>query len=441
VNSHDPWRVMLSSPPGSPTVVPALFYGHPFYGDSTTGRTFVGALVPHSFMGPFYGKEAGMRRVGVEAPSNQRGKLTAAVAPVLAPATGGITARLELDDKQVLHGAICVDGKCYESSVDLAPAIAAILARFAQYHAQLHAAMPGGGVPTTVVVGAIDAAVGEAGDALIGALVGRHVDVACAGFLDDILNTVKGLPVVGDVLKTVGETVKGLKEPLKAAAPLVATALGGPAAGAAASQFTGSIIDSLAGGKDTPEKAAAEKQAKVDPNVATALSAAKEAVAHTVAIHHTSETAKNAAAGHPVAQRHVAQLVADAERGDPAARAAAPLVAHGFMTAAADRRQPVYQQAARRAIARELRRYRGPVAMLGFVREGRRERAIAFRTAAEANRWYASLSPAPGAYSYAALYDARDLSAPVAESFGGPTMVSGAWVDVVGAWPWYAITG
>ena len=312
MNSPDPWRVMLSSPPGERMVVPDPFYGNPFYGDTAYGRSFVGAEAPPPPPLP-------------RAPA--RGKLTAQVAPILAPATDGYTARLLLDHDQILHAAICIDGKCYETSINLAPAIAAIMEKFARYHTDLHAA-----IPSTVVVGAIDAAVGAAGDALVGTLVDRHVTVACAGFLDDILGAVKGLPVIGDVMKPVGDMVKQLSPVLKMAAPMVATAFGGPAAGAAASQFAGPLIDSLAGGKDTPEKKAIEAQAQVDPVVAQHLATTKNAVAHTVAAHHVHRTATRAAQGHPGSQRDIHRLVQDAERGDPVAHAATPLVQNGFVS-------------------------------------------------------------------------------------------------------------
>lgn len=321
MNSPDPWRVMLSSPPGDSMILPEPFYGNPLFGDTTHGRTFVGAEVPPP-----------------SPPDQRRGPLTATVAPIFAPAAGGYMAKLVLDDNQILHGAICVDGKCYEASIDLAPAIMVIMAKFAQYHADLHAAMPGhGGVPSTVVVGAIETAVGAAGDALVESLVDRHVTVACGNFLDDIGNVVKGIPVVGDAFKMVGETVKQLSGPIKAAAPMVATALGGPAAGAAASQFVGPIIDSLAGGKDTPAKVAAEQQAKVDPTTAAALAHAKETAAHTIAAYHTAHTARKAARGHRGAQRDINRLVQDAERGDPAAHAATPILSNAFMTEIANR--------------------------------------------------------------------------------------------------------
>ena len=43
----------------------------------------------------------------------------------------GITFKKELDANQVLHVEICVDGKCYRTSMDLGPAIAMVMEKIA----------------------------------------------------------------------------------------------------------------------------------------------------------------------------------------------------------------------------------------------------------------------------------------------------------------------
>jgi hypothetical protein len=330
MNSFDPWRLMLSSPPGEQMIVPTPFYGHPFY---DAQGTFVGNDLADWIPGFAEALEAA--KAG--APVTQRRGLAAEIAPVVAPATGGLTAKVELDARQCLCATICVDGKCYSSSMDLGPAIAAVLAKIAAFHADLHAAMPG--VPAVsgeLCVGAVERAVAAARNALIGSLIDRHVRVACGGWLDDLGDAIKGAG--SSVYQAAAATLQKFKGPITEAAKAEAAKYGGDVAGDAAAQLVGPVIDSAANaGKDTPQKAAAEQQAAVDPVAAAALSTAKDAAARTIAAYHVSETAQQAAAGHPEAQQQVAQVVQDAERGDPAARAAAPLVRHGFETAAARR--------------------------------------------------------------------------------------------------------
>jgi hypothetical protein len=408
--------------------------------------------------------------IGAEAPARRTG-LTAELAPVLAPATGGFTARVDLDPQQRLHAEICVDGKCYQTSIDLAPAIAAVMAKIAQAHMDMHAAMPHGApmISGEVMLDTVDEAIGAASDALIDSLVDRHISVACAGFLDDIGNAVSdiGSAVKGagvSVYRGVTETVQKLKGPITAVATGVATVYGGPAAGAAAAKLVGPIVDSAANlGKDGPQKAAAEDAAKTDPAAAQALAAAKDAVAHTVAAYHVVETAKKAAAGHPEAQQAIAKVTQDAESGDPAAHAATDLIQNAFSTAITARqrsaprtyqtapasyRQPAsaayptapaeyrrpdtYRQTASRAVERARRQYQGSVAALGYVRLGKHHKVYFFNSPDEAQGWYGSLAPG---YSYAALFDARNVTTPIAENFGGEgttTSGVGAWQEIVG---------
>lgn len=306
-NSHDPWRVLDDAQPFN-------WYG-------------MAIPAPHFYAVNLIGAEAPTRMTTM--PNPQRSGLLADVAPVVAPATGGLTARLDLDGDQRLHAAICVDGKCYQASIDLAPAIAAVMERMAAWHAAQHdgSAPPPhlAKVSGDVMLGCLDHAIAAAGDAMIGALVERHISVACAGWLDDIGNAVKGIG--SGVSHAVTGTLKALKGPIMIAATAAATAYGGPAGGALASQLVGPVLDQVAG-KDAPQVAAAEQAAKTDPAVAHALSSAKNAVAHTVAAYHVRETTKAAAAGHPVARQQIASVAQQAQSGDPVAQSAADVIAH-----------------------------------------------------------------------------------------------------------------
>ena len=130
MNSFDPWRIMQSSPPGALMVVPPPFYGDPMFSEC---EVFVGA---------------DPRRV---------------------------SARAELGPDLVLHAQVEIDGETHEGSIDLAPALHAVLSQIAEFHTTLHATMPQStAVSGDFVVGAADRAVGAAADALVGALIDRH---------------------------------------------------------------------------------------------------------------------------------------------------------------------------------------------------------------------------------------------------------------------------
>jgi hypothetical protein len=308
-NSHDPWRVLDSDQPSD-------WYG-------------MAIPAPHFYAVNLLGAEPPRRIAAMPNPS-QRSGLLADVAPVVAPATGGLTAHLDLDRDQQLHAQICVDGKCYQASIDLGPAIETVMARLAQWHREQHSMMTHEStmVSGEVMLSALDQAVGAAGNALIGVLVDRHISVACAGWLDDIGNAVKGIG--SGVSHAVTGTLKTLKGPITVAATAAATAYGGPAGGALAAQLVGPIVDQVAG-KDAPQAVAAEQAAKTNTAVAQALSTAKNAVAHTVAAYHVRETAKAAAAGHPASQQQISQVVQHAQTGDPVAQSATDVIAQTIM--------------------------------------------------------------------------------------------------------------
>jgi hypothetical protein len=143
MNSRDPWDPIVLDPAGN-VVWPLPRYADPFNwavpswitplsvpGEDETRLLFDGAFIS--------GADPG----GIDMATStrpQRTGLTAEIAPVLAPATGGISVQKELDDKQVLHVKICVDGKCYQQSMDLAPAFALVMDKLARWHKDQHAA-------------------------------------------------------------------------------------------------------------------------------------------------------------------------------------------------------------------------------------------------------------------------------------------------------------
>lgn len=306
----------------------------PFYGGYpyVLGAELTALSAPGYGFRPWYGYPYGAVYVGAaaEAQLPKRSALTAEVAPIVAPATGGVLVEKHLDDKQVLHVRICVDGQCYSTSMDLAPAIAMVMQKLARWQTPKP--------PPGTVVSTVETAVGVAEEALVGALIAQHIDVVSAGWLDSIksgftkvVNTTLKLDVFG-VHRVASGLVKKLKTPITLAATAVATAYGGPLAGAAAAKLVGPIIDQTAefGKKKNPQVAAAEQAAKTDPVAAKALKSAQDAVAQSIAAHHVKETAQQAAAGDPTAQRKIVDVAQDVEKGDPAAKAVASLISEAM---------------------------------------------------------------------------------------------------------------
>lgn len=264
-------------------------------------------------------------------PGPRRTGLTKELAPILAPATGGIMVNKHLDDKQVLHVEICVDGKCHRTSMDLAPAIALVMQKLVKWHEAQHAPVP----PPQTVVSTVQSAVGAAEDLIVGALVARHIDTVAAGILGDIAGAVKG--AVSGVAGGVSSTFKKLKGPIGAAAGIAAaagaSAIPGVGAIAApmAAKLANDLVQSVGGDSDAQKKVAqAAQQAKTDPAVALALDQATKAVANSTAAHHIKDTATKAAKGDAEAQQQIVKVADDAQKGDPAAKAVADLVANAM---------------------------------------------------------------------------------------------------------------
>lgn len=380
MNSLDPWRLIVTDPAGN-VIVPTASYGHPFYreipswihyddDDTTTRQLFDGAFVagwpdmgddmthnigaeltalsppgygiyrPFRPYGVFYRPYGGVF-FGAETPPPVRQGLTAEVGPILAPGSGGVTFKKELDDKQVLHVEVCVDGRCYRTAMDLAPAFALIMGKLSRWHETLHdgsAPPPHLSKPQVsgdYVVGCCDRAVAAAGDAMVGSLMDRHVATISSGFLSDIAGAVKS--AASGVAKGVSSTFKKLKGPIATAAGIAAAAGAaaipgvGPIAAPMAAKLANDIVKSAAGDSGAKKAVAqAAKEAKSDPAVAVALEQATKAVANSTAAHHVQDTAKAAARGDSAAQQQIVQVADDASKGDPAAKAVADLVANAM---------------------------------------------------------------------------------------------------------------
>jgi len=316
MNSLDPWRVMQGSPPAETMVVPAPYWGHPFYGHG----------IPQGWaMGVSSAWDQGLERgAGVFVGQSYAGvDMPAPAPPIPAPITtppkpgAGFTAHLDLDPKQVLHAEIGIDGKIYKTSVDLAPVIAAVLAQITQFHLDLHKALPAAATKISgeVMLGAVDHTVKVAGDELIGALLGRHYSIA--GWWGDLTGGIK------KVVDKAGDTVKALKVPISLAAAAGATYLVGPSAAPMAAQMTGALADAAGGDYKSAGTAAlnvAEQAASQNPQVKQVLDTAKGAFAHATAAHHVAATADQASAGDPQAIQKVGQLAKAATQGDPNAQ-------------------------------------------------------------------------------------------------------------------------
>jgi hypothetical protein len=275
-------------------------------------------------------ESARLERLGAD-PQAPRTDLTTEIGPVLAPASRGISVNKHLDDKQILHVEICVDGKCHKTSMDLAPAIAMLMQKLARWHEGQHAPQP----PPSTVVNTVQAAVGAAEDMIIGALVARHIDTVAAGLLGDIAGAVSS--AVKSVGGGVADTFKKFKGPIGAAAGIAAAAGAsmipgvGLIAAPMAAKLANDLVQSTAGDTDAQKKVKqAAQQAKTDPAVAVALEQATKAVANSTAAHHIQDTAKKAARGDAQSQQKIAQVATDAEKGDPAAKAVADLVANAM---------------------------------------------------------------------------------------------------------------
>ena len=325
------------------TALSAPGYALPGYGLPRYGYPFYGPFGPYvgPYFGPYLGAEAQTQAVAppvvvpvppggsVATADPGRTGLLAQIAPIVAPATGPIAVKKELDAKQVLHVEICVDGKCYKTSMDLAPAIELVMKRMAQWHQGAHTADQSQPPPTTVVQ-SVDKAINAASDAMVGVMIGHHVAVMTSGWLSDVGNAI-------------GSALRKFQPVISTVATGVATAYGGPAAGAAAAKLAPVITNYQADAldpKSSPRKRAAAQKAlerinqraaaDPDPAAAQAVAAANQAVKNTTVAYHVNDTAQRAAAGDPTAQKDIDNLVVAAEEGDPAAKSTYEVLALTF---------------------------------------------------------------------------------------------------------------
>ena len=337
------------------TALSAPGYASPGFGLPRYGYPFYSPFGPYAgpYFGPYLGAEApppgavvapppGSQPVAapvvipvppggsVEKADPGRTGLLAQIAPIVAPATGTVAVKKELDAGQVLHVEICVDGKCYKTSMDLAPALELVMKRLSQWHESVHAPPP----PPTTVVQAVEKAIGAATDSMVGVMVGHHVAVMTSGWLSDVGNAL-------------GSTLRKLQPVITTVAVGVATAYGGEKYGAAAGAAAGKLAPVITNyqadaldPKGSPKKRAAAQQAlqrinqaaanDPDPTAAQAVAAANQAVKNTTVAYHVKDTAQRAADGDPAAQKDIDNLVVAAEEGDPAAKSTYEVLALTF---------------------------------------------------------------------------------------------------------------
>lgn len=255
---------------------------------------------------------------------------------LIAPGSSGLTVKTCLGPDRQLHVSICIDGECYEGSVDLSEVLERIASGIASHHASLHAVPPhhfdDESDAFEDTANAANAAVEAAGDLVVGALVDQHSTTLSAGWWHSLTHAVY------DVHHAVAKTVQKFKAPITIAATAVATAYGGPAAGAAASKFTGPIIDAVADDFKTRKDAkavidAAHVAAQSDPHMAKALADAHKAVADTAAAYHLTSTAADAASGDRSAAQKLVDLDRAAASGDTAAQRAMSVITQAFSAA------------------------------------------------------------------------------------------------------------
>lgn len=421
MNSPDPWDPIVLDPSGA-VIWPRAFYRRAFQQEVPSWPTMQSGETRGLFDGAFVAGDAAIE-TGVPMTTSSRTNgpdrtgLTAEIAPIVAPATGGVRVRKAVDDRQVLHVEICVDGKCYSSSMDLAPALAMVTDKLAQWHSAQHAQMA-----PTAVSGTVGAATDEAADGMVAALIGRHVDCACGGWLDDIGHAVKS--AASGVEHGVSFTIKKLKGPIAKAAAAAATAGAtaipgvGPVVAPMAGKLANDLVNSTLGDASAKKSVvAAKQQAQTDPDVALALDLAQKAVATSTVAHHVHHTARHAAQGHPQAQQQIAQVVADAQGGDPAAQSVMDLISHalgGSLPPVAPVASGWYDIVG--AAIDDVRSHALALAstnnasVVGVIRTARGVwKTRGFRDADAADDWLGHVAHDPSSYTYAAIYDKVDV--------------------------------
>jgi len=251
----------------------------------------------------------------------------AAVA-ALAPGADGLACQMTMGPDLRLHVSILVDGRRHETSVDLSSLLCDIAEKASRAHAWRGGSAPSAEAAVRDMTAQTANAVKSAGAILVGALYDRHVGEVCGGFWDSLKSAYRTVstPVTWfhkAVAKTI-QKVPGLKQAVTVAATAVATAYGGPAAGAAASRLTGPIIDSSAetGGDPTmlfeKTKQDAHRASGGDPKVAQAITHAEKAITQTAAAYTLKSLASSASAGDLDSARKIGEIQQAAQAGDSA---------------------------------------------------------------------------------------------------------------------------
>lgn len=275
--------------------------------------------------------------VAVPVAGEDPGEVVGAAALALAPGADGLSCEMRLDPDLQLCVAIAVDGRRYETSVDLSGLLRGIAERAAQARASRGGPASPGDPEVRDATAQASRAVSSAGTILVGALCDRHARTVTAGFWDALKGAYRtaSSPVTW-FNKKVAQTIQhvpGLKQAVTTAATAVATAYGGPAAGALAGRLAGPIIDSSAetGGDPTRlfdrAKQSAHQQSGGDPRAVQAVAHAQKAITQTAAAYTLHTISRGAASGDPEAARQIAQIRQAAQAGDPAAARAMQILA------------------------------------------------------------------------------------------------------------------
>ena len=301
-----------------------------------------------------------------------------------------------------------------------------------------------------------EAMIAATGELLVGKLLEQHRQELMAGWWDSVKDIGKGIGKGFMAIQhNTALVVQKFKGPITAAATAVATAYGGPAAGAAAAKFMGPLIDSqvaIGDHKKAAQKiiAAAEEVAKTDPRVRQALDLAHTAVTQAAAGYHIAHTAQQAANGDPAAQKAVAELAQAQASGNPQAKAAIDLANSitgvfgggsggdsGVDPNAIEMDQPDASSGDDAAMsgARSIREIASAVAretpgrIVGFVKpRDNAPQSRVFATTDQADDWYGGwLSQSPDAIEYIAYWDKGDptFPGPLNETVGEGVRVSG----------------